>query len=267
MNDQEWSRSRFWLCHFLHSRHVRQPIEWDSDLRLTPEVGDALRQWLIANRCKSRDDAWLVARAVHDCGRDPAYLQSLRLLVKERRYHDGLIDRVVDRCGGAPAPHRKFASAVGLRLGRVRRRWLGQRFEMSLLLLGSLVDLMILTMIGATCSDAAVAGALRNIAAEKRAHICFFTERLTWSYAEFQFLRRNARRLRLRCMWAVLLFHAGRRYRPVIRAAGSASMPFILAGFQRFEGLLESMVPYRREALLAALLAQRRDRFAKPDLR
>ncbi len=267
MNNQEWSRSRFWLCHFLHSRHVRQSIEWESDRGLTAGDGDALRAGLIANRYAPRGGAWLVARAVHDCAHDPAYIQSLRLLVKEQRYHDEVIDRIVERCGGTLAPRRTIAPSMGLRLGRVRRRWLGQRFEMSLLLLGSLVDLMTLTMIAAKCRDAAVGGTLRNIVADKQAHIWFFTERLTWSYAEFQFVRRNVRRLRLRCMWAVLIVLAGRRYRPLIRAAGSTPMQFVLAGFLRFEGLLESMVPYRRETLLAALWAQRRNRYAKPDLR
>ena len=267
MNRKAWSRSRFWLCHFLHSRHVRQPIEWGSRTDTDPQFVDAMTPWLNASRYDPHEGgAWLVARAVRDNPYDPAYIQSLRLLVKEQCYQDELIDRTLDRCGSAAAPQRRIVSSAGTRLGRLRRRWLGSRFEMSLLLFGNLLDLMFLTMIGTRCVDAAVTGALKNITTDKRAHILFCMERLTWSYADFQFVRRNLRRLRLRWMWAVMLVHAARRHGPLIRACGSSRIQFVFAGTRRFAGLLESMVPYRREALLSALLAQRRHPFAKPNL-
>ena len=104
MSHEEWSRSRFWLCHFLHSRHVRQPIEWGSHADTNPRFVDAIALWLTASRYDPHEGgAWLVARAVRDCPYDPAYIQSLRLLVKEQRYQDELIDRTLDRYGSAAA--------------------------------------------------------------------------------------------------------------------------------------------------------------------
>ena len=143
---------------------------------------------------------------------------------------------------------------------------LSQRFVISLMLLRSLLDLMFLMLVEPACHDRAVCGACSTIAIEKQAHIMFTSERLTLLYADFNFIRRNVRRLRLRIMWGALLLHSVYRHGRLIRAAGSTRWRFVITGFKRFARLLEQMAPYRREMLLAALRHQRQDPYGKPSL-
>ena len=266
MRETEWSRSRFWLGHFLYSRHDRHPITWKHDP--PPHVGlrEPLRAWL-RGRSQDFDETgrWLVERALGEHAGDPAYIQSLRLVVKERQHHRDLCSRLIGTLGAAatarPRPARRSALQT---MGRLRRHLLGPRFEMSVRLLRNLVDLAIIDRVGQACDTPAVQGVCENVRCEKRAHVAFDTERLTILYADFNFLRRNLRRLRLRLMCGAFIAAAMWRHGRLIQATGAEQWRFTGRTYAQFSRLLERMVPYRREALLTALLNQRQDPYAEP---
>ena len=266
MYDSEWSRSRYWFCHFLYSRHDREPIAWSDAAARPSRLSVPLRRWLDGRHDPGHSGLWLIEQAVRDCGHDPAYVQSLRLLVKEQHYHRELLDRLVILTGGGqPAPVRsRRRSTLRRWCGHIGRSWLGARFEMSVRLLADLLDVTLMTLVERSGPDAAVGGVCRNIINDKRAHIMFATERLTMLYADFNFIRRNVRRLRLRLMWAILLAATIARHRRLIRACGSTRARFLVGSMRQFNGILERMVPYRRDALLSSLLNQRQDPYAKP---
>lgn len=264
MRDGEWSRSRFWHGHFLYSRHERPVVSWTGPADLPRALARPLCNWL-AGWLAPEDgtDDWLIEKAVCDQEADPAYAQSLRLVARERHHHRHLVERLLQRLGpGRDGP--PSGGGVPRLLVTVRRRLLGVRFELSVRLLRDLADLMVLAHLGGTCPDRAWRGAAATLVAEKRGHIMFLTERLTLLYADFNFVRRNLRRLRLRLMWLACLLHVIGRHGSLIRATGQARSAFLLAGLRHFARLLESMVPYRRDALLAALLNQRREPYAEP---
>ncbi len=264
MDHMQWSRSRFWLCHFLYSRHEREPIDWGTDASLPAPVRKPLIRWLKTQQCLATEGGvWLIERAARDCSRDHAYVQSLRLLVREQRHHNELAQKLLRRMGAHSDGTRGLACRLRRGVAGVRRVLLGPRFELSLLLMRTLLDLTILDLV-AQLPDGALHGAVRNVAKDKRAHTVFCAERLTALYADFNFVRRNLRRGRLRLMWGTILITAAWRHGGVIHKSGTSRRRFVIHAYRRFAGLLEQIVPYRRDALLAALGTQRREPYAKP---
>ncbi len=256
MQRGEWSRSRYWLCRFLHSRHLRDRIDWDAG---GSAAAHAAASELLESlpRRDEHDYAWLVGRSLRWERSDPAFVQSLRLFVKELRFQQGLLSRL----GRGSAARQR--SPLPVRMWAGIRRALGLRFEMSCLLMGQLVRQRLSRQLAASSPDAALAGVCQQIQRDCDAHIAFLSERLTREYADFNFIRRNARRLRLRVMCLVEL-HRARR---AARRAGlpSAFTPTDAADCRhQFEAVLERMVPYHRDALLAALLEQTREPYAEP---
>ncbi len=137
------------------------------------------------------------------------------------------------------------------------RRKLGARFELSVHLMRLIVLAEQCRHVVRTSHDDDLINICRQVRGDLAGHIAFLSERLTLEYADFNFIRRNLRRVRLRGMLlaavAVLPPVAGSRMNTTIVAA------------RRFESILERMVPYRRDALLNALGHQRKrpyDQFA-----
>ncbi|MAE66145.1 MAG: hypothetical protein CMJ18_17890 [Phycisphaeraceae bacterium] len=219
-----------------------------------------LARWLRSPREDVTTALWLVGRALPDCHRDPAYVQSLRLMAKERQYHRDLRRRLADQICPSPGHGRPASASRGSAL---RRRLLGCRFEMSLLLLRDCAELILLDRLVERDADPTVTAVCRNLAKDKRAHIGFVAERLTALYADFNFIRRNLRRLRLRVMCAAVLTRDACRHWPLARRFGFPATALLTEGARRFAYLLERITPYRRDALLAALLSQRSEPYAK----
>ncbi len=261
MDRDEWSRSRYWLCHFLHNRHERPPVAWDGPVRLGHPSLSAAVTWL--RHCAGAQTAgrpWLIGRAVTKYRHDPAFVQSLRLFVGEHKYHRQIIGRVLERLGAADQPVRR----PGLFL---RGGWLlGVRYELSALLLAALIDVAVFRVVRDVTDDDSLRGVCAGVIRDKRAHVAFLAERLTMEFADFNFVRRNLRRLRLRAMFSLKLARVAAEHGRLITLAGWTRRRFVGGCWTRFAGVLEQMVPYRREALLAALLAQRKDPYAKPHL-
>ena len=267
MKEAVWCRSRYWLCHFLHSRHEREPTSWTVPPAGGPSpAGASLRRWIAGVPRRSQESgAWLVATAARECADDPAYVQCVRLLVKEQHHHDELLRRLLERLGVALPSRPRHVGPIR-RLAGWRRSTLGSRFEMSVLLLIDCIDLLMLTRLAQTSDDPVVREVAAAITKEKRGHIGFCGERLTALYADFNFLRRNLRRLRLRSMWMGLLLGTSWRHARLLGIIGRRRRDFVAGGRRHFDALLERMVPYRRDAVLRALRAQRSAPYAKATL-
>jgi len=262
MKAGEWSRSRFWLCYFLHNRHVRARVE--------PSQGDASDSPLLDALARVANTQVAVAganrrtaeRAARKCADDPAYVQSLRLFVKEQQYHAALLREA--------APSRDRTSLtwrIAHALTDGLRQLLTLRFELAVLMLNQIVLLTLARVIASATSDATLRAIAEQIARDTRGHVAFHGERLTTEFADFNFVRRNLRRFRLRVMCAVALVLAAVQYRRLLRAAGThGAGPFIRMGWATFSDLLERMVPYRRDTLLRRLLQLREHPYDKPTL-
>ena len=249
----EWSRSRYWFSRFLHNRHVRlRPAGRDCPSPFG-DLASAWRDWAAHRRASlSHQTAWLVSAAVHRCAHDPAYIQSLRLISREQAYHADLL-------GTPPSPSRSRSSML-----TSVRRLLGMRFELSVLLLDDLADLATYDLLADALTPGPLRDACRQIAHDRRMHAMFHAERLTVEFADFNFIRRNLRRLRLRAMFAAAVARVAVRHAALFRAAGIRRTMLIGYAWSLFRSLLERMVPYRRDALLAMLLDQRTDPYAEP---
>lgn len=253
MRQAEWSRSRYWHCYFLQSRHERPRVPWTSDPRVSLEAGETA--WLhdVRSRCGAAE-GWLIQRAAADHASDPAYVQTLRLVVREQQYHGQLLDRWLKQAHGAalqpPRPHPL------LHAGRL----LSVRYTLSVILLDDLLDLALARLLSGTTGDPALKTILDTLRQDKSAHVAFAVERLTMEFADFNAMRRNLRRLRLRAMFAARLAHTLAVHRGLL---GPACASFAAQQWHEFNRLLEEMVPYRREKLMAALLEQERQPYGR----
>ncbi len=265
MRRLEWSRSRYWLCHFLHSRHVRLRIDWADGQRLDEASRAVTLGWLRRQQEHlGADRSWLLAATASAWPGTPdhALLQCLRLMIKEQQHLAGLHARAVGRY---PTP----GSWRGLHLARrwadltlPMRRWLGPRFELSILLLTSLIDLSMARLMTVSPQeksgtlDAGIQGVCAQSLRDRQSHAAFMAERLTQEFADFNFVRRNLRRWRLRGMFAMLLAWVVLTQARLIGERGLSQREFVIRSWNSFEGVLERMVPYRRDSLLATLGAQ-----------
>ncbi|MCE9591929.1 MAG: hypothetical protein K8S99_15575 [Planctomycetes bacterium] len=262
MAASEWSRSRYWLCHFLNSRHERGRIDWSSPAPTAPPEAPGDSQSIrhlagdILAGCVGT--AALAVRVAQRYPEDPAFVQSVRLMVKERMYHANLMGRVRERLQtgsrSTTGPRGWVASMAALP---------GVRFELSLLLLADLLDTAVLRRVETTVGDPAVRQAVQTVLRERRGHALFNAERLTLELAELNFVRRNLRRLRLRMMFATGLAWTVARSGRLLGACGVGRRAFAAEAWRGFSDVLERIVPYRRDALLSALMSQREHPYDK----
>ena len=270
MYEREWPRSRYWLAHFLNFRHMRAKIDWSAPGELPAPLAQPVADWLawvaqVNEPSRQRMLAW----SLRDCADDPAYVQSLRLFVKEEQHHTAIINRWLSQRDLAGKP----CGALRAVMRRVIRP-LGLRFELSVLLLGEIVTVTMNRLVldaatrmdqaGHPPADAALTGVLRQLIAEHQVHLTFHSERLTAEFADFNFIRRNLRRMRLRGMFAALVAGVARHHRALLAVIGCPRRRFADQAWALFSAVLERMVPYRREELMATLLEQREKRFEKP---
>ncbi len=266
MQRVEWSRSRYWLCHFLHNRHERPRIDWCDERRLAAPLQATVPPWVQRQQEHlAADRAWmtLAATGTDSHGEtDHALVQSLRLMVKEQQYLAKLHQQAIDRYDLAQPPRGHRLMRAWAAVTQPVRRWLGLRFELSILLLMSLIHLTLARLLvspeaqTAGMTDAGILGVCQQSLRDRQLHAAFLAERLTREFADFNFIRRNLRRWRLRGMFALLLGWVILTQGRMIRAAGSSRSALTRQAWRSFEGVLERMVPYHRANLLATLLAQ-----------
>lgn len=271
MNHHEWSRSRYWLIHFLHNRHDRVTIDWRSSPRspATPVI-----RWLARQAGSDQTHRqWVIRRAMAECAADPAFIQALRLFVKEEQYRAKLLAQICHRFEVDPMMRRSIRWLI-----RAVRHALGLRFELAVTLIQQLLDAAALMLIHDATADSALRKACGQMHHDRQAHIAFVSERLTLEFADFNFIRRNIRRLRLRLMFGVAIAcvivqdygllratdHPSNRPDKRDKWGVEAIATFVRASRTRFHSLLETMVPYRRDVLLAQLLAQQQNPYEKP---
>jgi hypothetical protein len=260
MQDREWPRSRYWLCHFIQNRHERVTIPWKAAAPAPDAMKTSVANWLRwISETNAPARARLIDWAVRDCASDPAYVQSIRLFIREEQHHTEIIGRYL-------ALRETPGRAGGFNRAAVRAiiKPLGMRFELSVL---TLSEIAVITMnrllLEKSNHDAALSALLTQVIHDHQCHLAFHSERLTTEFADFNFLRRNLRRLRLRTMFAVAIKGLTLHHRPLLRALNCTPRQFSQRCWAGFETVLERMVPYRREALLARLLDQRENRYAK----
>ncbi len=260
MGDNEWVRSRFWLCHFLNSRHCRSR---PTRAALAGLLGLGARGWLEQRR---RDEAethqrgWLQDQAAQTIAGDPAYVQALRLCIKEETHHDALTQLLVGEAKAARPMGRSLLRRAWMAL----RRRVGMRFELSVLLLGQVTDVMVWRELERALKGGPGEPLAADVLREKLGHAQFHAERLTHEFAAFNFVRRNLRRLRLRLMFWAATHYASHRAQGLLRELGVSRPRFTRDCWAAFESLLEAMVPYHRDQLLATLLKQRERRYEAP---
>jgi hypothetical protein len=260
MRAGEWSRSRFWLSHFISSRHRRAVVAWCSPRGVEDRRTHNALTWLGAITARTGlARAWVVRRAAVRYAADPACVQCLRLIIREQQHHRELVARLHARFDVPATP----ASVPG----RDAAQPLGVRFRMSLQLMSDLADTAMLEQLTAAVDgdgDGAMRAVCGTLLRERQMHISFLGERLADEFADFNFARRNLRRWRLRLMFAALLPVRLVEQRGLLRALGVSPIAHADATWQHFSRMLECVVPYRRDALLRLLTTQRERPYDRP---
>jgi hypothetical protein len=205
-------------------------------------------------------ESWLIPQAARQHAGDPAYVQTLRLWLREQAHHATLIDRWRTQ-RRLPAMHAVHPHPL-LNAGRA----LGVRYTLSVVLLDDLFDLAIARQLDGRDHDATLAAIIATLRRDKSAHVAFAAERLTMEFADFNAMRRNLRRLRLRGMFAMCLAARTAEHRHLLSDLGLSPVEFARRVWADFNRCLEQMVPYRREALIAALLSQQQQPYGRARL-
>lgn len=251
--DAEWSRSRYWFCHFLQSRHTRPGIDWETPLSQTGHLTaeSTLHGMIHRLTTPQAGIADIITTAQKRFGHDPAFVQSLRLLAKERQFHHGLLLQLQER-------HQPQALLPAMLQARkeMTASLLGIRYFLASLLLDDILDLGLLRLAQQQWTDPAALGVCQTLIRDKTAHATFLAERLTMEYADFNFMRRNLRRLRLRSLFFIHLRRMLRQDHALLAVARITPREFARQSWQRFAAVLESMVPYRRDELMKSLKVQ-----------
>lgn len=253
----EWTRSRYWLAHFLRSRHERARIQFPAGGAPLCPAAMALLCDVAADPTSLRgvtQDAWLVAVLAHGETADPSFVQAVRLFVRERAYHRQL----AEVCLAADGPsYARMPSGLPVLAALALRRLLGPRFELASVWLGILLRQELFEAVVQMEQEPARMAMWRQLAGDGAAHLVFVRERLTMAFAEFNFLRRNLRRWRLRGLFVLSLGWLVLCRGTMVRDLAGSRRRFVTQAVRRFADELQRMVPYHREELLGALLAQR----------
>lgn len=194
----------------------------------------------------------VIATAQRRFFHDPAFVQSLRLLAKERQFHHDLLMQLQER-------HQPQAVLPAMLQARkeMTASLLGMRYFLASLLLDDVLDLGLLRLVQKHWTDEAAQGVCQTLLRDKTAHAVFLAERLTTEYADFNFVRRNLRRVRLRGLFYIHVRRMLRHDTALLTQAGMTPRDFAKQSWQQFSVVLETMVPYRRESLMKMLKVQR----------
>ena len=263
MRQPEWPRSRYWLCHFLNNRHMRVRIDWNAPHAPFLQGGaQPIADWLTwTTQINTASRGRLLRWATTECATDPAYIQSLRLFVKEEQWHADIATRYLSL-----RQMKGRAGGINRAMARSLMKPLGLRFELSILLLSEIAALTVSRLLLKATNDEALRGLLTQGIHDHECHIAFHSERLTTEFADFNFIRRNLRRWRLRAMFTALVTGLTLRHRRLLRAIGCSKTQFARQAWHTFAAVLERMVPYGRDHLLAALLNQQQKPYEKAGL-
>lgn len=252
-----WSRSRYWLCHFLHNRHVRHRVNWEASTQQTSVLPAGALTGLI-HRLRAPQPGLLdvIATSESRCAADPAFVQSLRLFARERSFHHDLVTRLLRHHHPAavlPDPSGMYRDQLRK---EVTASVLGMRYFLASLLLDDVIDLGVLRLVQKHHPHGPAQDVCQVLLHDKSLHAAFLAERLTLEYADFNFIRRNLRRMRLRGLFVVHLKRVLTQDRELFKTSGVSRASFAMDAWRRFECVLETMVPYRRDMLLRTLRGQ-----------
>lgn len=263
---QEWTRSRYWLCHFLHNRHERRKLVFPA-----PEIAQTpppLQHWLAQQRLAATDHRhrqWMLSLAANSLGHDPAFIQSLRLLVREEQYHDQVLAKWLGAAAPGPGPSPAPISAP-MQAWHALRRTLGLRFELSILWMLGLVRLCLLQRSTQHAPQHLHREAAAQLIHDQQEHLHFIEEWLAMEFADFNFIRRNLRRLRLQLMLIALTFLLPLQHPKLLASLGWSLRDWTLVMWGQYLTRVERLVPYRRDALLKLMLNQREHPYDTPQV-
>ena len=238
-------------------------IHWESPHQSSLAPSD-VTHWLQAEQhAQSRTDGLVTDRIVSRFSHDPAYVQSLRLLTKERAVHAKVAGQLTSRFAASPERTREKKP---LKLGRLARvvRGMSIRFALSCIMLSDMVSVQLWEMASESTDDAALRDAATLVSRDRVRQAAFMRERLTMEFSDFNFIRRNLRRLRLRLMFSLIALLILWRHRRFIRQCGRPLSRMFVDSRAHFETALELIAPYKRDRLVQLLLSQREHPYGEP---
>ena len=244
MTTSHWCRSKYWLCHFLNTRHLRPKIITPSQ----PINNNPLYYFLQKqNALPLFQSPWPINQAIHQHDQDPAFIQTIRLLAKKKTYLQTLRINIINTL---TPPHTPYTPT--------HIRNIHSRFSLKFALSIDLIDQVIALTLYQSQAQAPNHATYAQLTKDTNNHITFYTEYLTYAYANFNFVRRNLRRLRLRAMFITALYQTQKIYTPLLPESFKQDAWLI------FESAIKTMLPYRRTTLTQNLRHQEKNPFATP---
>lgn len=164
-----------WLAHFRQNRQSRPEPDWDAPIILSPQVVrrlvHSLEQFHLGD---GGGPASLIAwnRESFRSSSDTTQ-QLVDMWFVEEAEHSRLLCGAVQRFGGQPIKgHWSFTVFCGV------RRWLGVRFELTVLLLTELASTVYYRLLHRHGNDVALRGMCRLILRDEVGHVAFHRDRL-----------------------------------------------------------------------------------------
>jgi hypothetical protein len=167
-----------WLLHFQQNRLSRPEPEWDAPQILSPDVVNALVRSLEQFHLgDGGGPASLIAwNAESFRSRGEATRELVDLWFAEEKEHSRLLCGLVKRFGGQPIRgHWSFTVFC------LVRRWMGVRFELTVLLITEIVSTVYYRLLRRHGSDPALRAVCRLIIRDEVGHVAFHRDRLARS--------------------------------------------------------------------------------------
>ncbi len=247
MNTNSWCRSKYWLCHFLNTRHLRPKIDATHAATNNTPLHHFLEK---QNALPLFHSQWPINQTIQHHNQDPAFIQAIRLLAKEKQYHQSLRNNILTTLSTPSTPY----TPTNIR-SNIHKRF-SLKFALSIDLIDQIIALTIYQSMAYARTQTPSPTPYQQLAKDTNNHITFYTEYLTYAYANFNFARRNLRRLRLRAMFITALHQTQKTYTPILTPNFKAS------AWQTFEIAIHTMLPYRRTTLSQNLLRQEQAPYA-----
>lgn len=164
-----------WRAHFRANKLDRREPKWDAPLALCGDAVAPLRRSLEQFQLgDGGGPATLIAWNVEKLyGNSDAARDLVDRWFAEEEEHARLLKKAVDRFGGTCIDrHWSFSVFCGM------RRWLGVRFELTILLLTEIVSTVYYRLIRRRCGDEPLRAMCRLIMRDEAGHVAFHRDRL-----------------------------------------------------------------------------------------
>ena len=214
--------SKYWLNYYQQNRQNRPEPKWNSPSALDPAVQRVLARSLSHFQLgETGGGTHLLDCACKQLSDDPVYLHALQYFIAEEGEHARLLQRLVERFGGATIKHHWTHG-----LFHLVRRALGFRFEIQVLLIAELVGTAYYRLVRARTSDRVLDETCALLLKDEIQHVEFHAHWLGDVLSRLLPIEVSAWRTQFQVLFSAAAFVAWTDHHEALLSSGSSRTEF-----------------------------------------